>query len=115
MKDGWLWLSILKLAACPSPMSITPAFSPGPQITWGPVVGSCFNQTFDDLYEQCSDHMTEKMPSSVKEGVRPTMSSMRWYSSGDRPCSAANSAVTAGSLRLAPGVGVLTTGPPQVH
>ena len=30
MKEGWLWLSILKMQASPSPMSITPAFSPGP-------------------------------------------------------------------------------------
>ena len=77
MKDGWLWLSILKMAACPSPMSITPAFSPGPQMTCGAVVGNCFSQTLDDLYEQCSDHMTEKMPSSVNDGVRPVISSIR--------------------------------------
>jgi len=37
-----LWLSILKIAASPSPMSITPAFSPGPQITHGASVGSFF-------------------------------------------------------------------------
>jgi hypothetical protein len=30
-----LWLSILKITAWPSPMSTTPAFSPGPQITHG--------------------------------------------------------------------------------
>ena len=40
MKEGWLWLSILKMAAWPSPMSTTPAFSPGPQITQGAVVGN---------------------------------------------------------------------------
>ena len=45
MKLGWLWLSILKMHASlvpsgPSPMSTTPAFSPGPQITRGPVVGN---------------------------------------------------------------------------
>ena len=45
MKLGWLWLSILKMQASfvpsgPSPMSTTPAFSPGPQITRGPVVGN---------------------------------------------------------------------------
>ncbi len=49
MKEGWLWLSILNTAASPSPMSITPAFSPGPWITWGPVVGSFFSQTLEDL------------------------------------------------------------------
>ena len=30
MNDGWLWLSTLKVTAQPSPMSITPAFSPIP-------------------------------------------------------------------------------------
>ena len=43
-------------------MSITPAFSPGPQITQGASVGSFLRWTRLDLYEQCSDHMTEKMP-----------------------------------------------------
>src|SRR5947207_2445069 len=33
MKEGWLWDSILKMAASPSPMSMTPAFSPGPWST----------------------------------------------------------------------------------
>jgi hypothetical protein len=33
MKLGWLWLSILNTQAMPSPMSMTPAFSPGPWIT----------------------------------------------------------------------------------
>ena len=41
MKEGWLWLSILKTAASPPPMSTAPAFSPGPWSTCGPVVGSC--------------------------------------------------------------------------
>ena len=49
MKEGWLWLSILKMAAWPSPMSMTPAFSPGPWITQGALVGSFFSQTFEDL------------------------------------------------------------------
>ena len=49
MKEGWLWLSILKTTASPSPMSTTPAFSPGPQITRGPVVGNVWSQIFDDL------------------------------------------------------------------
>ncbi len=39
MKDGWLCDSILKTAAKPSPMSTTPAFSPGPWMTRGPLVG----------------------------------------------------------------------------
>ena len=42
MKEGWLWLSILNTTAKPSPMSMTPAFSPGPWITRAPSVGSCF-------------------------------------------------------------------------
>jgi hypothetical protein len=44
-----LWLSILKTSAWPSPMSTTPAFSPGPQMTCGPVVGRVRSQRFDDL------------------------------------------------------------------
>src|SRR5437763_16433048 len=62
MNDGWLWLSILNTQASPSPMSMTPAFSPGPQITHGASVGSFFSHTFEDLYEQCSLHITETMP-----------------------------------------------------
>ena len=38
--------------------------------------------------EQCSDHMTEKMPSSTRFGSRPRAFRMRSYSSGARPCSA---------------------------
>ncbi len=49
MKLGWLWLSILKIAASPSPMSITPAFSPGPWMTQAPLVGRVFSHFFDDL------------------------------------------------------------------
>ena len=49
MKLGWLWLSILKMAASPSPISTTPAFSPGPWITQGALVGNCFSQTREDL------------------------------------------------------------------
>ena len=65
MNDGWLCDSILNAATQPSPMSITPAFSPGPCTTRGPVVGNLRRCTRDDLYEQCSDHITEKIPSSV--------------------------------------------------
>ena len=46
-------------------MSITPAFSPGPWITQGAVVGRVRRWIFEDLYEQCSFHIAEKMPSSV--------------------------------------------------
>src|SRR3954468_4286077 len=93
MKDGWLWLSILKTTASPSPISTTPAFSPGPQITRGPSVGKVRSHTFDDLYEQCSLHITEKMPSSVRFGVRPRIAQARANSLALSPCSAASSGV----------------------
>ena len=57
--EGWLWLSILKTSACPSPMSTTPAFSPGPQITCGPVVGSVRSHRFDDLRAMLVPHRRE--------------------------------------------------------
>src|SRR5260370_42381843 len=85
MKEGWLWLSILKIAAWPSPISTTPAFSPGPQMTRGPVVGSRRSHLREDLYGQCSLHITEKMPSSVRLGVRPRMRTARANSSGRKP------------------------------
>src|SRR5208282_3935220 len=97
---GWLWLSILNTTASPSPISITPAFSPGPWITQGALVGSVRRWIFEDLYEQCSFHIAEKMPSSVKLGVRPMSFRMRAYSSGLRPCSAISSGVMAGSLEI---------------
>ena len=81
-------------------MSMTPAFSPGPWITHGPLVGSVRRWTLEDLYEQCSFHIAEKMPSSVSVGSRPIRSSMRWYSSGLRPCSATSSGVMRGSLGI---------------
>ncbi len=49
MNDGWLWLSILKTTAWPSPMLTTPAFSPGPCRTRGPLVGSWPRCTREDL------------------------------------------------------------------
>src|SRR5580692_12026879 len=94
MNEGWLWLSILNTTASPSPMSTTPAFSPGPQITRGPVVGRVFSQIFDDLYEQCSLHIAEKTPSSVRFGVRPRIASQRANSSAESPISAASAGVT---------------------
>src|SRR5262245_60982617 len=93
MKLGWLWLSILNTTACPSPMSMTPAFSPGPWITQGALVGSVRRWTFEDLYEQCSFHMAEKMPSSVSDGSRPMSFKTRSYSSGLRPCAATSAAL----------------------
>src|SRR5215467_6665049 len=76
MNDGWLWDSILKTAAKPSPMSTTPAFSPGPWMTRGPLVGRRRKCTRLDLYEQCSLHITEKTPNSVYVGERPSDFSM---------------------------------------
>src|SRR5258705_1974988 len=81
-------------------MSITPAFSPGPWITQGALVGSVRRWIFEDLYEQCSFHIAEKMPSSVIEGARPISFRMRSYSSGLRPCSAMSCGVTFGSLEI---------------
>jgi hypothetical protein len=49
MKEGWLWLSILKTTARPSPIATTPAFSPGPWRTCGARVGSRFRYFLLDL------------------------------------------------------------------
>src|SRR5437870_5013766 len=80
---------------------MTPAFSPGPWITHGALVGSVRRWIFEDLYEQCSFHMAEKMPSSVKLGLRPISLSMRSYSSSVRPCAATTAGVTLGSFTAA--------------
>src|SRR5262249_41712900 len=79
-------------------MSITPAFSPGPWITQCALVGSVRRCTFEDLYEQCSFHIAEKMPSSVNVGTRPISFRIRSYSSGLRPWEATSSGVIWGSL-----------------
>src|SRR6202035_2146744 len=94
MKEGWLWLSILKTTASPSRISTTPAFSPGPQITRGPSVGRVFSQIFDDLYEQCSLHIGENTPYSVRVGVRSRMLSQRANSSAESDLSSASAGVT---------------------
>src|SRR6476619_4152031 len=98
MKLGWLWLSILNTTAWPSPMSMTPAFSPGPWITQGALVGRPFRWMREDLYEQCSFHIAEKIPSSVKLGTRPISLRMRSYSSGFSPWLATSSGVIWGSF-----------------
>src|SRR5262245_27243942 len=79
---------------------MTPAFSPGPWITHGAVVGSPRRWMREDLYEQCSFHIAEKMPSSVKLGTRPISLRMRSYSSGLRPWLATSSGVILGSLEI---------------
>src|ERR1043166_160374 len=54
----------------------------------------------EDLYEQCSFHIAEKMPSSVKVGVLPIRLRIRSYSSGLRPWDATSSGVIGGSLGI---------------
>src|SRR5437764_6057970 len=77
-------------------MSIMPAFSPGPCSTCLLRVGSRFKCTRDDLYEQCSLHITLKMPSSVSVGSRPPSSCLIFSNSSDvRPCSWMSSGVRA--------------------
>src|ERR1700676_2558586 len=79
-------------------MSITPAFSPGPWITQGALVGNPRRCSRDDLYEQCSFHIAEKIPSSVKLGTLPISLRMRSYSSGFSPWLATSSGVIWGSF-----------------
>src|SRR5215218_238088 len=93
MKEGWLCDSTLKAAHQPSPTSTTPAFSPGGTMTRSPSVGRRLRCVREDLYEQCSDHMTEKTPSSTKVGSRPSSSRMRSNSSEVRLCAATTSGV----------------------
>src|SRR6185369_13515166 len=93
IKEGWLCDSILKAAHQPSPTSTTPAFSPGGTITRSPEVGRRLRWMRDDLYEQCSDHITEKTPNSTRLGSRPSSSLMRLNSSGVRLCVAITSGV----------------------
>ncbi len=66
-------------------MSMMPAFSPGPCTTRRLRVGRRFRCTREDLYEQCSLHITLKMPSSVRVGVRPSDFRIFSYSSGVMP------------------------------
>src|ERR1700731_2944981 len=77
-------------------MSMTPAFSPGPWITQGALVGNPRRCRREDLYEQCSFHIAEKIPSSVKLGTLPISLRMRSYSSGFRPWLATSSGVIGG-------------------
>src|SRR5579862_6593796 len=96
MNEGWLCDSILKAQAQPSPISTIPAFSPGPCTTRRLFVGKRFRCTRDDLYEQCSLHITLKIPSSVSVGSRPSRNCLIFSnSSGVRPCSRTISGVRA--------------------
>ena len=48
--EGWLWDSILKQHAKPSPISTRPAFSsPASTNIWGPSFGNFFNHTIEFL------------------------------------------------------------------
>src|ERR1700733_734425 len=69
-------------------------------MTCGPLVGSLRKGRRDDLYEQCSFHIAETMPSSVKVGVRPISATSRAYSSGLSPCATASVSSTFGSVSL---------------
>src|SRR6476661_2683638 len=84
----------------PSPMSTTPAFSPGGTITLGPLVGKRLRCTREDLYEQCSDHITLKMPSSVMFGSRSRTCFILVNSSAVRLCCLSVSAVMAVSVLI---------------
>src|SRR5690242_5021650 len=97
MKLGWLCDSILNTAAKPSPMSTTPAFSPGPWMTRGPLVGRRERWTRELLYEQCSLHITLSTPSSAQVGSRPRRSTMRACSSRESLCERTSSGVIGGS------------------
>src|ERR1700733_10258890 len=105
MYEGWLCDSILNAHAHPSPTSMMPAFSPGPCTTEPgplvrvPLVGSRFRCTRELLYEQCSDHITEKMPSSVRLGVRPIFCLIRAYSSAVMLCSFSSAGVICAGVR----------------
>src|SRR5215813_12931745 len=101
MNEGWLCDSILNAQAHPSPMSMIPAFSPGPCTTSLLRVGNLFRCTREDLYEQCSLHITLKMPSSVRDGSRPPSNlTIFSYSSGVSPCSRITSGVIAGGAAV---------------
>src|SRR5580700_4746155 len=85
-------------------MSTIPAFSPGPCSTSLLRVGSRFKCTRDDLYEQCSLHITLKMPSSVIVGSRSPRSFLIFsYSSEVRPCCRRISGAKAGVMEVVMG------------
>src|SRR6266403_163886 len=76
-----------------------PAFSsPAPTRIFGDFVGKVLSNGRLFLYEQCSLHITEKMPSSVYDNSRPRIPLAFSYSSGVRLCCRTNSGVIAGSF-----------------
>src|SRR5438874_8695536 len=64
---------------------------------FGPVAGNFLNSRREFLYEKCTLHITEKIPSSVKFGSRPRIFLMRANSSVVKPCCATTSGVISGS------------------
>ena len=65
MADGWLWDSILKTIAYPSPISTTPAFSsPGFTKSLGLSEANNLSNGFECLYPQCSLQRDPNNPSS---------------------------------------------------
>ena len=89
-----MWLSILKTAAKPSPMSTTPAFSPGPCTTRGASVGNLrevrSSRTCRSSARSTSPRRCRARPGSARG---PGSRGCRSYSSGLRPCSATSSGV----------------------
>ena len=69
MNEGWLCNSILKAHTHPSPISMMPAFSPGPHNATA-ASGQPLHARAKTC-QQCSLHITLKMPSSVMVGSRP--------------------------------------------
>src|SRR5262249_25785661 len=63
-------------------------------MTQGALAGSLRKWIFEDLYEQCSFHIAEKMPSSLIVGVRPMSWRMRPYSCALSPWAATTAGVT---------------------
>src|ERR671930_1295967 len=83
--DGCECDSILNTTASPSPTSTAPASWPGPTSTADPSVGSRRRCTFEDLYEQCSDHIAAYIASSSRVGSRPSVETIARSSSSVRP------------------------------
>jgi len=93
-------------------MSMMPAFLPRPLHHTSLLrVGSRFRCTRDDLYEQCSLHITLKIPSSVSDGSRPSEALIRSYSSGVMPWSFMISGVMAEACVVAWGYFYFRTKP----
>src|SRR3954451_8126990 len=86
--------------AMPSPTSMTPAPSPGPTSTHGASVGNRRRWMRDDLYEQCSDHITANIASSSGFGARPRIRSIDSASSSVNPNDLCSGAPSSTGLRV---------------